>query len=366
MISLWEKQSLLSYDVVIVGAGITGLSTAISLKEKRPGLKVLVLEKGLLPSGASTKNAGFACFGSVSELLNDLELLGEQGMLDLVIKRWEGLHLTRRRLGDKKIGFEQKSGYELVLKDSTLLDQMGRINDILFPYFKKIVFRESEKLKNFGFGNTRYLIENLLEGQLDTGELMSHLWQLAMQKGVKIITGAEVMEVTSKEVVTATHSFQTRVTAICTNAFSKKIIPDIDLEPGRGMVLSVVPERPLRFQGTFHYDEGYYYFRDYHGKLIFGGGRNLDFETEKTLEFDINQKIEKKLFESLDQIILPDTKWHVEMKWAGIMAFGKTKAPVIQKVDNKIYAGVRLGGMGVALGSKVGEDLSSRIISEAL
>ena len=78
MISLWEKRSLISYDIIIIGAGITGLSTAASLKEKNPKLNILVLERGLLPTGASTKNAGFACFGSLTELRNDLKVLGEE------------------------------------------------------------------------------------------------------------------------------------------------------------------------------------------------------------------------------------------------------------------------------------------------
>jgi len=62
-LSVWEKESFVQYDVVIVGAGITGLSTAASLIEQRPELKILVLERGLLPTGASTRNAGFACDG---------------------------------------------------------------------------------------------------------------------------------------------------------------------------------------------------------------------------------------------------------------------------------------------------------------
>ena len=61
MFSYWEQQSFTSYDYVIIGSGIVGLSTAIELKEKFPGATVLILERGLLPTGASSRNAGFAC-----------------------------------------------------------------------------------------------------------------------------------------------------------------------------------------------------------------------------------------------------------------------------------------------------------------
>ena len=66
MLSYWEKQSLLQYDHIVLGSGIVGLSAAISLKERQPQARVLVLERALLPTGASTKNAGFACIGSLT------------------------------------------------------------------------------------------------------------------------------------------------------------------------------------------------------------------------------------------------------------------------------------------------------------
>jgi glycine/D-amino acid oxidase-like deaminating enzyme len=72
-ISYWEQNAWFDeIDVLIIGSGIVGLNAALHLKTKSPRLKVLILERGMLPSGASTKNAGFACFGSPSELLDDL------------------------------------------------------------------------------------------------------------------------------------------------------------------------------------------------------------------------------------------------------------------------------------------------------
>ena len=67
-LSYWEKQSYFgNIHLLIIGSGIVGLNAAIAFKTKYPQAKVVVAERGLLPLGASTKNAGFACFGSVSE-----------------------------------------------------------------------------------------------------------------------------------------------------------------------------------------------------------------------------------------------------------------------------------------------------------
>ncbi|MBQ0741417.1 FAD-binding oxidoreductase, partial [Aquimarina celericrescens] len=73
-LSYWEQHTWFdNVDFCIVGSGIVGLSCALQLRKKHPKAKILILEKGILPQGASTKNAGFACFGSASELLSDMK-----------------------------------------------------------------------------------------------------------------------------------------------------------------------------------------------------------------------------------------------------------------------------------------------------
>ena len=89
-LSYWEIKSWLSnIDYTIVGSGIVGLNCALRLKEKFPKSKILILEKGSLPQGASTKNAGFACFGSASEIIDDLKSHSESEIISLIKKRIE-------------------------------------------------------------------------------------------------------------------------------------------------------------------------------------------------------------------------------------------------------------------------------------
>jgi len=370
MISIWEKQSFLKSDVLILGAGITGLSTAASLMEKNPKLKITVLERGVIPSGASTKNAGFACFGSISELKNDIEVLGESGMVSLVEKRVQGLQKTQDRLGANAIDLQLKGGYELYFDEATIADEITQINALLSPLFSKPVYRLSnEKITRFGFKGVGQLIENPFEGQLDTGKLISSLWQYCAERGVKIHTGCEVLAIEDESGVTArsqNFDFKADRLAVCTNAFSKKILEEeLDLHPGRGLVMCIQPEKPLKVSGTFHYEDGYYYFRDFDGKLLFGGGRNLDKEIESTTGFGINQKIKQKLINDLARIILPDQTYRVESTWSGIMAFGENKSPIVKKVSENITIGVRLGGMGVAIGSLVGDEVAELLLDYA-
>ena len=124
-LSYWEHESFLrGYDVMVIGSGIVGLSAALHLKLKHPKLSVGILEAGFLPSGASTKNAGFACFGSVSELLDELKTSPEDEVLQVVEMRWKGLLKLKETLGESAIDYKQLGGYEIFREaDSELFNE---------------------------------------------------------------------------------------------------------------------------------------------------------------------------------------------------------------------------------------------------
>jgi glycine/D-amino acid oxidase-like deaminating enzyme len=196
LLSYWESETFLNYDVIIVGAGITGLSATISILEKQPYLNILVLEKSLFPDGASTKNAGFACFGSLTELLDDIQQMGEEASLDLVKQRWKGLQKLRSRFSDKAIGYEGLGGYELIHEGQIrVLNQVEKVNQLLTPIFNIPVFEDvSDRIDEMGFNSQTYsgLVFNAFEGQIHTGKTIDSLWKLATKLGAKILTGADV------------------------------------------------------------------------------------------------------------------------------------------------------------------------------
>ena len=98
--SYWEiKQYFSQVDYTIIGSGIVGINTALTLRKRFPTAKIVILEKGYLPAGASSKNAGFACFGSPSELLSDLKTNSEQDVFNLVHLRFKGLERLIQNCG---------------------------------------------------------------------------------------------------------------------------------------------------------------------------------------------------------------------------------------------------------------------------
>ena len=376
MLSYWESQSFLNYHYIIIGSGITGLSTAIELKEKFPHRSVLVLERGLLPTGASTRNAGFACMGSVTELLDDLKSSTEEEVVQLFNRRREGLWKLRMRLGDEAIGYAERGSYELISKAETdSLNKIDYLNSLLQSSSGKPVFKlANHKMDEFGFpkNNVAALIENFGEGELHTGKMMRALIDLAFKKGVEIKTGAPVRNYVEEETGIAVNvfnsfsgeeiTFKANKLILCTNAFTRDFLPEEDVIPGRGQVLITAPVKGLKLKGIFHFDKGYYYFREINGRVLLGGGRNADFEKETSTALALNDEIQQLLEEKLKEIILPGTPFTIEQRWSGIMAFGANKFPIIRQFSRNIYGAFRLGGMGVALGSKVAEELVELIL----
>ncbi|MEM6299873.1 MAG: FAD-dependent oxidoreductase, partial [Bacteroidota bacterium] len=325
MISIWEKETLLKSDFLIIGAGITGLSTAAAILEAKPKARVRVLERGILPSGASTKNAGFACLGSLSELSADVAHFGEEQVKASLKLKYEGLKLLRKRLGNEAIGYEAHGGYELLLpKHAAKLEEIDTLNALTNDALGVPLFQVSEE-QEFGFNKDQIsaLIQLPYEGQLDTGKAIDSLLRYVCERGGEVLTGCEVSHWEEKpegvEIRVQDYAFTASQVIFCTNGFSQKIFPDIDLKPGRGQVLVTDPIPDLPFRGAFHFDEGYFYFRDYQGGVLFGGGRNLNREVETTTELEITHSIQHQLETYLKTLILPNQEFTIRHRWAGSM-----------------------------------------------
>ena len=71
----------------------------------------------------------------------------------------------------------------------------------------------------------------------------------------------------------------------------------------------------------------------------------------------MNSLIQRDLEQKLADIILPGTQFKVAQRWAGIMAFGANKYPIVKAFSPRVLGAFRMGGMGVALGSETAAQL---------
>lgn len=369
MNSFWEHDAMQEADCIVVGAGLIGLLTALELRDARPHDRIMVLERGLLPCGASSRNAGFACFGSLTEILADIDAVGIDQTAALVARRWHGLARLRERVGDAAMEFENAGGFEL-LTESQLpaLDEMGQVNEALRPVFGDEVFRHDEAgLAARGFGpQIHALVANRFESQIHSGKLMRSLALLAGARGIEIHTGATVEAVddpadgAAQACLTVAHgahgektAFRAGKVALCTNALIGALAPQLGVEPARGQMVVTAPIPGLGWRGCHHFDEGFYYFRNVGNRILLGGGRNRDFQAEHTTAMALTDTVQGALQLMLQKVICPGRDVQIEQRWAGLMGFTVDKQPIVQKLSRNVAVGFGCNGMGVALGADI-------------
>ena len=370
--SYWERKHFFNFwDFTIVGSGITGLTTAIFIKKKHPKARVVIVERGILPSGASTKNAGFACFGSPSEILEDLKQMAESEVFNLVESRYRGLQSLRKLLSDKQTGYEASGSYEVFTSKEKLLyeesiEKLPFLNRQLKNILGQNTFESADtKIEKFGFNDVNHLIANVCEGMIDTGLMMKNLILLARNESIEIFNGVEVnsLDYTLKKPVLETNigTIKTGHVVVATNGFASRLIPDLDLKPARAQVLITEPIPNLKPFGCFHQNQGFNYFRSIDNRVLIGGGRDLDKETETTEIMDTTKKLQEYLEKLLRSVILPNTAFKIENRWSGIMGVGNSKKVILEPLGPSTVIAVRFGGMGIALGSYIGQKVAETI-----
>ena len=303
-------------------------------------------------------------------------MLAESNMLETVKMRYDGLQRIQKVFGKADIEFDQFGGYELFEEDgkydiSKLDTDITYLNKVLAPVLKTpkkngkylpIYSNETKQVKKLGFQKINALAFSPLEGQLNSAKLVLALQQAVQAKGVQILFNTEVKKFKSHKngVTLKTNleaSLETKQLLICTNGFAKQLLPALDVVPARGQVFVTEPIPNLKFKGAFHFDEGFYYFRNVGNRLLLGGARNKDFKNEKTYSLETSPIIQKTLEEFMMKRILPkgSKKPKIELRWSGTMGMGKIKKPIIEEVQPNIFCAVRMSGMGVAIAPIVAE-----------
>lgn len=374
-LSYWERKAYFeNLDIVIVGGGLVGLSTGISLLEKNQNLSVLILESNAIPQGASTKNAGFACFGSPSELLDDLKARPASEVFKLFSQRYRGIQKLIARTQKSQIDYHADGGYELLLKNAEFGSISQETLDMLnsgienVTGLKNYFYFNDDLVQKLGLSGFEGMICNQYEASIDPVKTLNILNEIYSSMGGNILYGMAVKKWEDLEQHVEIHlaensAFYTKQMIFCVNGFAKQYFSELAVQAARNSVLILKPSKPLHLKGCFHVDRGYIYFRNIDGNLLIGGGRHWDPINEYTSEFQINPNIENKLLQFAENHILQSKDYTYIQNWTGIMGLGPVKSPIIQMISDHIGVAVRMGGMGVALASLVGEEAASMLLN---
>lgn len=364
MISYWEQSLANAFDTIILGGGLVGLQIAIHHQTNFPSDHILVLEGMPWKRGASTRNAGFACFGSPGEVLDDIERTNIDEALALVEKRFRGLEWLKKDFGAHEMQYHQTGGREIFGLDEKaeqerVLSQLDHLNKELFAITGSQVYHHAN-MKSLPFQCLEEGVFNPLEGALNTAALFHTIWKKASQRGICIASGVTVKEISGKEgnflLATSEGHFRSKKLYIATNGFSQRIDPTLEVKPARGQILVTAPIPDLEWKGIVHADKGYIYFRELDGRILIGGCRNLDFKGEETDALDLHEDIQQHLEHYVKEVVAPRKEIKIAMRWSGIMGMSENRNPIIKKREDGAVVCVRMGGMGVALSAWVSRE----------
>jgi gamma-glutamylputrescine oxidase len=358
--SWWELRGWFGdLDALVVGGGLVGMTAAMHMKAQRPEARIAIIDRQPLGGGGSTRNAGFACFGSPSELAEDVQTLGEARTAQLVAMRWRGLQELRQAWGDEALGYKESGSVELFTHADHLKHVeawLPRLNAMLAPVLGEPPFHLVASGSLPGIRKDTGMVASPLEGLLDTAQTIQTMRRALMERDIPFLPG---LPMTSLEtggrgwrIGTPAGVVESRQVLLATNALAAQWL-DLDVHPVDNHVLVSAPLPDLTLTHTVHHDRGYVYARRVEDRLLIGGGRQWGLDAQGVVEA---------------LTAWAQTHLHAQFTpahhWVGTLGVGQERWPIVNTPARGLHVGVRMGGMGVAIGGLVGRQLAELALGE--
>lgn len=364
-VSFWAKDHFspidMKSDVVIVGAGFVGLSTAFWLSEMAPDLKVIVLERKQIGDGASGKNAGFLTAGSAVFYHSLVKKWGVKKALAVRSFADESRRLTLKHLLgslEKKI-YAPTSSLTFFHESSAALDLQKDFHPEQFNFHwlsqKDLPFPEA-------FIGA---YESFEEYKVHPIELLSGLRDILKKRQVKVLEGTSAFELLADGIRTDGLRIQAEKLVLAMNGY----LPQFDshfssvIFPKRAQMLAVELEDDLRAPHLY-YDpsERVYWRKESEKVLVIGGKRLLD----ESGEVGVFEKISPLVQNGLEEYLRRKLKlnYKVLYRWSGIMGFTEHELPFVGALKAKIetYLVGGFSGHGMGLGFHSGREAAELVL----
>lgn len=354
-------------DICVVGAGFSGLSTALHLAES--GFDVAIIEGVKIGWGASGRNGGQIVNGLNASLDRIQRRFGDETASHIGSMLQEGGHIIRERINRYNIQCDLKDGNIFTAYTQKHMKEFEAKQTLWRKHgMDEHVMLDKHALSEH-VGSTVYA-----GGMMDKSGGHLHPLNLALGEaaafeslGGRIYENSSVTHISREgsHPVVSTDNGQVRckTLVLCGNAYLGRVEPSLTsrVMPVSTQIVTTTPLDPeiaLNLLPTDCCVEDARYILDYYRltsdkRLLFGGGTVYG----GTDPADIVQKLRPALEHVYPQ--LKDVE--IEHAWSGNFALSFTRVPQMGRLGNNTYFAHGYSGHGVT-----GSHLFGRILAEAI
>jgi len=351
-----------STDVLIIGGGYVGLSTAYWLSELKPNLKITILERRFCGAGASGRNAGFLTKGSVTFYKSLVQDWGEEKAKNLYKFAAESLSLVNEHILSKyHVPFEATTS-------STLFRSTEQISALRRDCFspEDFNFKWSEVSELPSPLRSKFLgaYENGPEYKINPVDLLSSLKSSLFKRGVELIEDTMAFEICEEGVRTENQLIKSKQVVLALNGYFPQFTNKFHemITPRRAQMLAVEIEAGFNCPSLYYDSPERVYWRKAGEKVLLIGGKRLLDEKGEVGDYE---KISPVIQQGLEQYISKELglKYKVIDRWSGTMGFTKHELPLAGKVNAPMETFLIGGfsGHGMGLGFHSGKDMAELV-----
>jgi glycine/D-amino acid oxidase-like deaminating enzyme len=341
-------------DVVIVGGGFTGLSSAYNIQRKFPDKKILLLEGAFCGYGASGRNGGF--FTAV-DLLHDCSIKDAQLLADHIEVSFYGLEQVKQVISDHGVDCDFREN--------------GMLNVAFTENQAKIIDKYHHDLKTIGL-NSSYLTGNELAAEIKSpriiaGQITHHgaiinpaklareMKRVVEELGVEVLEKTVVTRISSGETIlvdTELGEVRAPILVLGLNAYAPKLgLFKNRIVPVGTFIVATEPLTPdqwdsIGWKNKQGLSDGRnlvfnYSIPSVDGRIITGGSDFVYYENDRLIsgnEKTITRKIIQDLFKTFPQL----EGLKIEHAWGGTTAVPINRTPSVGLLpghDNIYYGG---------------------------
>ncbi len=362
-----SKSSDISTDILIVGGGYIGLSTAYWLTHLRPDLRVTVLERTVCGSGASGRNAGFLTMGSASFYRGLCNKWGTSSAREIFNFAADSLDLVHQHIlkVSPEIKFERTSSMTLFRSEDQLTEwKKSGFKAELFNFNWVDESALPIALKSRFYGG----FEVNPEYKVNPIQLLGSLRKLLEKRKVQIIENSSAFELHPEGISTEINFIRAKQVILALNGYFPqfhKAFKDAII-PRRAQMLAVEFEEDFECPSLYYDPPERVYWRTTQDKLLVIGGKRLIDEEGEVGDFE---KISPKIQHALEDYLRDYLRltFRVINRWSGTMGFTEHELPLVGKIAAPLEAYVIGGfsGHGMGLGFRSGLDMAQLALGES-